>query len=930
MSVIGQVIASAGTIIATGITASLTRDAVAYGYDGSELAADEPRVDLSRLMIPSPSVSIIEDTITVKTLDGGKDADGAPVTLTLNTTNTTLIVAKGTGALAAELAGESPDDVYTLDYSDATKDDGNNLLKGQSNDIADYRFDPAGGLIHDGMVYMQCTVEYNTTGTTWVIERTSLLYASVADLLAGTSDPWEIAGISAAFPNAPDNSGSHWSITKWAIGSGELLIEWCDYRGANGKDGGMAFESRFTKSGSVWSLDTTVLLDAEYNASYTDMHYHCGGVIVHGDGDRSVLIAAGDTNEFNHMLATTLTSGGQYSDSSAVSGTGIGGVGTVEGQGTGWSTPAIVYGSISVGGSGATIGGNFNQVISMVPGAADFSSILCGNDEGCAAIMRLTYDHDNTLPRFETVYLPTSSSVVGEDSITFGLRAWEPGGPYLALTKIGPGTDSANESTRIIYSADGITWGQLYHVSGGSEQIAPIFEGSGVCVYGRPASGNDAVSIPISTPRTSTPVSIRGQSSANVIQAPGGSSSIANRFRPSTFDAAGLGNVEVSDANGVVLIHRFPEAITAYAGGADQPANWDEMETLYGEPIPLPPCHTEHVYEIRDDDATSGFYGDFWPTSRVRTITPAGSGGVGFRLWVYALPIDGTNNDNQVTVKLEFQLQASPTSGATNLANIESVEVETGRWVPVTFWQDIADFYAAAYTAPIRHTLRVCENLGQSSAATDVQGQRFLIAFDQIWNGAASPDGFGGYNSTAEPETLEVDLPEAADTYTAYFFGWVPEDSWDHRTNADGGGQLTWDLFTIASAGDADVLTVSADTLNGKVIASTDAVSGSAGTDDTAWFGRETPVLIAVVSNGSSLVVRSRIGHAPVQEITIADVFDATKITLGGTPILLDRVIVVDTADNETRNEEVWAAGTAAAAAAGNAPARGRARRRTR
>lgn len=914
MSVVGQIVASSGSIVATGLSPTLVRNAIAYDLDGSEVAVDTGRFDRARLMVPAPSPTVIEDTITVKTLDGGLDLDGTPVTLTLNTTNTTLIVAKGAGALASHLAGGSPDDVYTLDYSDATKNGGNNLLKGQSNDIASYRFDPAGGMIHDGMVYMQCTVEFNTTGTTWVIQRTALLYASIADLIAGTSDPWVIAGISAAFTNSPDNSGSHWSITKWAVASDELLIEWCDYRGANGKDGGMAFESRFTKSGSVWSLDTTILLDVEYNASYTDMHYHCGGVIVHGDGDRSVLIATGDTAEFNHLLATTLTSGGQYSDSSAVSGTGIGGVGTIEGLGTGWSTPAIVYGSISVGGSGTTIGHNFNQVISMVPGASDFSSILCGNDESCAAILKLTYDPDTTLPRFETVYLPTSSSVVGEDSITFGLRAFQPGGPYLALTKIGPGADAANESTRIIYSADGANWGQLYHVSGGSEQIAPVFEGSGVCIYGRPSSGNDAVSIPIGTPRASTPVSIRGQSSANVIQAPGGSSSIANRFRPSTFDAAGLTNVEVSDANGVVLIHRFPEAITAYAGGADQPANWGEMETLYGEPIPLPPCHTEHVYEIRDDSATSGFYGDFWPTSRVRTITPAGSGGVGFRLWVYALPIDGTNNDNQVTVKLEFQLQASPTSGATNLANIESVEVETGRWVPVTFWQDIADFYAAAYTAPIRHTLRVCENLGQSSAATDVQGQRFLIAFDQFWNGATSPDGFGGYTSTAEPETLTIDLPEARDTYTAYIMGWVPEDSWDQRTNTDGGGALTYDLLTMASAGDADVLTVRADTANGKVVASTDSTSGSAGTDDTAWFGRGTPLLIAVVSDGTGITARSRVGHAPVAEVTVADVFDATKVTLGGTPILLDRVIVVDTADDASRNQEVWAAGTAAVA----------------
>lgn len=911
MSTIGSLIASSGSLVASGITPTFERDSIAYSIAGAEVAIDSPRFDRSRLFIPPPSPTVIESSTTIKTLDGHQDTDGTPVTIAIETTTTTLIVAKGAGKLAAHLADESPSNVYTLDLSDSTKNDGNNLLKGQANDIASYRFNPEGALIHDGLVMVQCSVEFNTSGSTWEIQRSALLYASISDLIAGEDDPWAIAGISAAFNNSPDNAGSHWSITKWAIDDDELLCLWCDYRGANGKDGGSCYESRFTKSGGTWSHDSTILLAIEYNASYDDMHYHCGGVILHGDGDRSVLIATGDTAEFNHLIGTTLSSGGARSDSSAVSGTGIGGVGTIEGQGAGWSTPANVWGSVSVGGSGTTIGGNFNQVISMVPGAADFSSILCGNDEGCSSIIRLTYDHENALPRFEGVYLPTSSSIVGEDSITFGLRAWEAGGPYLAVTKLGPSTDGDNESTRLLYSVDGITWGQLYHVSGGSEQIPAIFEGSSSCIYGRPTSGNDAVSFPIPAAVSSTPLMLEGQSSTNVIAEASGPSVLANRFRPSIFDSAGYTNPQVSDSNGVVLIHRFTEDIPGYGGGgATQSANWGDMETLYGEPIPLPPCHTEHVYEIRDDDATSGFYGDFWPTTRTRTINPAASGGVGFRLWVYALPVDGTENDNQVTPKLEFQLQASPTSGNTNSANIESVELETGRWVPVVFWQPVGDFYSLSYTGPIRYTIRVCENLGQASGSTDVQGQRFLIAFDQIWNGADAPDGIAGNGSGAVTETLELDLPSKPEIFTAYVMGWIPEHSWDHRTNADGGGQLTWDLFTIASESDADVLTVSADTANGKVIASTDEESGSAGTNGSAWFGRGAPVLFAVVCNGSSIVVRSRVGNAEIDEITIADAFAASKITLGSTPILIDRVLINDTADNEATNELYWALGS--------------------
>lgn len=829
-----------GVQTSPGVTVGFSRATAVVGYDGEPVPADTPRWHPPVLLCgPMGSLDLLSGK-SISALGAGLDSDGqTPVWVIRNATNIRLTIHFGVGSVERAYLDDDWAGTYQLFHKDNDKGGISNLLVGQTGlnggtpDQPSMAFQPSGiAAVHNGLIVLNCEVKEDL-GNGYVSTRVALAYTTTARLKQ--ADPWIVAALGEPTNLADHQRGAAWSMSHFPVGPDELIEVWTDYRAA-AKTGGVCYATRFQRQGDEWTHETIRV--ARDDEKVLHRHFHAGGYIRHPDGRQTIVYSVGDSIGDNYLGASTLAPGGVWSSGEPVPGSGLDAGSAVYTPSPDWTTPQIVWGGV-----GEDPGLRHNQVITMRAADPQFSALLCGSDETDATVVRLAYDPDLRRPSWTVLGMPEITSWPGDGVIAFTFEGG-PGGPY--LTRIDAATNSDwgapdDLETRVVYSPDGVLWGQCF---------VPMTTSSRPAVFvGDTAYIGAFVGDPVGLRRLTMPA--------------------WRRVRP----------LAVSPSADNLLRASIPIPTQSLDGGVQVTRMADPHSLPQG--VPAPPCDGGNIFLI-DNDGATGSLGR-WDVVSDGADVPSPVSSVLVRAWLWALGPEQPG-DPATTAQLAMQIFDQPGSRLNEKLN--RVDLDSGQWCPMTLWVPATGFGAGTHWQPAVY-------LHTERASPVHAPNRMLIAWEGFYQDVPTVEGNGTRPSEPADDELATIRGMSLDgDWSLFLEGMVPYDQWDNRVGGTASdGSLTRSdaracLFSLEEASGKSLRLTADPKALGFSFALNDQGQTSVDVSDEVVWVRGSPVLALVRSMGGELVLDYSVGGSIPKRARLAGSITPELVRLGPDPML--------------------------------------------
>lgn len=831
-----------------GVSFTFSRPSAVYDPQGLLAGPNVPRFEAATLFCALPRRETLTSAGSINVIAAGMSDDGVtPVYVVNGQTDGRLSVHVGRGSVERAFRDGDWSDSYGLHYRDASKGNEPNLLVGQTGanggtpDVVGMAFTLTnGGAVHNGLIVLGCDI-YEPAGSGWASRRAGLAYTTVERLEA--PDPWIVTAVGPNTGTVERLRGSQWSLSAFPLGDGELIVVWSDYR-MSVKTGGIAHATRFRRIAGEWAAWDTVQLDRSESPVSTE-HWHGGGVIRHPDGRESYVISTGDGIGDNRLIARTRPAHGGWASPDPLPDTGIDERSRLYPAASDWTEPVTVW-----GGQGLTPGLRHNQAMAMIAADPACSALLCGSDETSPAVLHLTYDPDTLTPRWRTLYLPSATSWPGDGVLNFCLDGF-PGGPYLGRIDASGASqwDADERETRVLFSPDGVHWGQCL-VAGTTSTRKAVLDGE-TAYIGAAAS---------------EPVGFRSFAIPEHLIA-----------RP----------LAIAPSGGNLMSPLMTAPDERVAAGVTVTPIEDRWSLPPGVP-PLP-CDDSNIFMI-DNASTTGSLGVWLPTRGAAIPGPESS--VLLRAWLYALPPSGPT-DPSTTAQLTAELYDSEKLHLDVWTGRE--DFDAGAWTPLTVWAHWTGG-GGAWVPEVY--------LKAARANTDVRF-RCLVAWEGLYLDAPTVEGHGlppGGFGAAEDATIEgLDF---GGEWTLLAAAMLPDDQWDNRVGGgapDGAPTATSyrpQLFALETADGGSAIRVLADPRSEGIVLAIDedgAARESSSTGSNFWL-RGSPVLCVLRSRAGVLTMDCSVGGSEPIRLALPDPIGPEVVRLGPDPVWFRAIEVVPAA----------------------------------
>jgi len=434
-----------------------------------------------------PSVQSITGTYTnAKTVRviGSGEWDGDDIVVVRNITDRAFDVWFGSPASGTRVSY----DIDASGFADLMNDD----------PVSGYRFIPEQAFVVGNYMIVCCST-YVTADSRQ--SRISILYASMSDLEAGTSDPWTIAFVTNEYDTVANNVGSVWCMTDPVEYEGRHWAIIADYD-SDAKEGGQA-----------WILEIASgipngMVRLHTRSGGTNEHWHNGCIIYDGSSYKAIMQVS-DTERYimyreissllNYAANATVDTSSGISGSYRVSNASL----------TDWSAVGIASG-YDVPTSLTNSRGKNMFVLGQDP--LDDSKFMTGGDISAGLIDRCSLDSNDILV-VDTAFSALSRHVrakPNESTQQFSVFKWSQNGNSIAAIVSNEIDESTNvkEFSGVIHSTDGgVTWGWVWKgsTSLGLDQLNGVaMLSDGTIVVG---SSDTSTSLRVITPGTQ----IKGQ-----------------------------------------------------------------------------------------------------------------------------------------------------------------------------------------------------------------------------------------------------------------------------------------------------------------------------------------------------------------------------------------------------------------------------------
>lgn len=452
------------------LSAVFTREAAVRSESGEWIPAGQARFAPSRLLCGAPNVFTVPGTAApvtnINVLATGVAADGStPVWVVQNSDQGKLQVFIGA------LSGSG----FTYDVTPNPSKGG---LADGLRDSADA--DPSEVWVPKAFVVCHGIIvgEFNvatpdTVPSPWVARRVGFATCSIGDLAGPKPGWWRRHALSDELTVVAGNArlGAVWSMPQWfdLDQSGALplrvYVPATDYRAAPGKDGGMFCIiplSRPTTS-DPWTPGPVLELGRYSYPGGTSSHAHAMSLTRLGDRGIAALGSRGDSVGYSSNLLWTLSDEDQLATGALPT---PGAVNWLSGA-PAWSGPRIVHGSPLP----APLPITGNQWAGVASGPVK-GTIITGPDEMNDGLWMAAVDGSSSIT-YSPVYSPGPSNWIPAPGspptqtriLSLLVAKADPastGGPYVAQLEPGQFDPEKSINARLVYSPDGINWGQMW------------------------------------------------------------------------------------------------------------------------------------------------------------------------------------------------------------------------------------------------------------------------------------------------------------------------------------------------------------------------------------------------------------------------------------------------------------------------------------
>lgn len=847
-----------GVAKSPGLEFTLSRPTSVYGYDGRLLSADQPRFLSPTLFCgPMDSESVLAG-VNINAIGAGYDTDGrTPVWVIRYASQSQLTVHTGVDSVERAYRDGNWNGAYRLTTKDLSKQGASDLLVGQTGlnggtpSQPNFAFSPDGcASVHNGLIVINCEVlEFD--GANFVSSRIGLVYTTTERLRE--PDPWIVAALGEPTNRLDRTRDQLWAASQFPVGPDEMIVAWADYRHPR-KTGGVCYATRFLRAAGEWTCESIRI--ARNDTPFLTEHFHTGGYIRHPDGRQTLFASTGDGVGDNRLMATTLSVGGVWRSPDPVPDTGVDPRSTIYFPSADWTPTQNVW-----GGSGDTPALRHNQAICMRAADPDFSALLCAADETDATVLRMTYDPDTRLPAWTTLALPAITSAAGDGVINYTIEGM-PGGPYLSridAAEVRP-WHSANRETRILFSPDGVDWGQCFVPLTTSGRLA-VFMGNTAYLGGAETEPFGLRRLTMPQYRLVRPLAL-APTTDNMLR-----------------DAVPI-PTQKRDAGAL---------ITHLAGPQELPPG-----------VPPPPCDPSNMFRIQNS-ADKGRLGVWYPVSSAADV-PVPTQSVLVRAWLWALNPKSAQ-DPATTAQIAANLYDASDVTRLNVYTGRR-DFDSGQWNPVTIWTGATGFQPGGTWKPAVYLSD--EPWGAAYVRND-----FLIAWEGFFQDAPTVEGNGlppGQIGASEDATVQgFALPEE---WSLFLTGMVPFDQWDNRV---GGGPNLTDcpatptLFTIDGAVGTTQLRLQADPPNEGLTISltTDQGSSDVSESNQIYWLRGSPVLCLLRGRAGETVMDYSVGGSTPRRLILPGGITPSAVHLGPDAMLWHSIESLAYAVPDTETEYI-------------------------
>lgn len=856
-----------------GLAATIARSGTAYQDDGAARGSNLARYASPKIIAGREAPTAIPgfSGSSCKFFGASSDPSEAGAIMASRKGQATLYIYTGK---PEDYHGGDTSKGYAFDLNAGQPD----LLYGQTGAgdgtaaIANHAFEVQGGRSRGGLMLFHLDHKFDDGGG-YDSVGAALAYTT-ADRLAD-ADPFTLIAVTERVTTSSSNHAQIWSGQLYEWSPTLWVYAWADY--ANDERCGGNVNLTFIANPTTAPAFTTVRMRTHYRApGADDEHAHCAGILRLSNGDLCAVWSWGDGLDRNRLEYSVLPSAdvaagnfgngvtfsaaaGDADDATAYGATGISGSYVIEQPHANWSVPAVAWGGV------ATVAGRayrHNQLISMCQADADLSALLCGSDETRSMVLRMTWDEANDAPVFESVGVPAITSyngdgvapvtVSGHHSVGFVASvdgdSWDDAGTG--------GSGVADLEGAVYFSPDGEHWAHVFDQAHAGQFTAPIIYRNRI--YSGCSSSGSPKSVEVPRWRVGQPL--------QVASAP--ANTLAATIAAASFAGASAG-VTISDLA---------------SNGSDLPAG-----------VPMPPCDPSSMVMVN-------VTGDLSAARNVIGNVTLASGLTGtftdmhVRMWVYAVPFDGSTFNNRASAALWLDVQDTVSGGVFSFGR---AIFGSGQWTPIG-----GLFLKSQMSASPGATWSPRTRLRADGLTTNTSPCQFVIAFEGLYldGGTIRSSGTApGAAATSEVATVSGFVP--TDVWSLYVEAQMPFDQWDNRTGggppgganeAGAGITATPSLFKLQGVA-SDTLEVRADPANNRVQLVSDAASAN-GASNKAWWRRGDPMLFVVGSDGVNTFLRYLDADGTLATVQIADAVTFSELVTVD-PTMLHRVIYKAEAD---------------------------------
>lgn len=419
-----------------------------------------------------------------------------------------------------------------------------------------------------------------------------------------------------------------------------------------------------------------------------------------------------------------------------------------------------------------------NQFIGSAPVGAPGQSLghVIGSDESSVPIMhvpsglapgqRVNATRVYGEPTCSNIHAYVPARIRGWNVFQMSAALPEAAGPTVALLTPGsqPGWMFDTTVTRVLYSPDGLTYGQAWATQD-VQQWPPRM------VAGRIVAGtSDRIhafglrSVPVPVTHAARPLVV-GDGGVNLLR------DASNHLSPGTTDAG----------NRVTVVQR---SALARQGVVPPPCAGPVYECALGETLPVPASRRVGTWQLTT-------------ASAIRPTLPAYGTRVQVRAWLYPLPWDGTTNINANTLHATFALgrfdaanPANPLGSAReefDVGGIPAVGDARAGWIPLTLDTDSSQWTAEpGFTLPLAGPTPFALGLRvRGEVGGPINPVKFLLAFESVLDSAGSTYGVPpAAQGVFDQDHASIAGFQCGQDWTIRLAGEVPDDSWDQTLEA--------------------------------------------------------------------------------------------------------------------------------------------------